>query len=122
MKILIVDDVYNFVKDATQRLCQEGLDVSGMVAGYKMKTLEGKVIADEDVLRLVNDAEVVFLDHNMPRMNGEELLAHWKEQGVDMANKRVVGISSDHQKYLKESFGAYKLSDAFAVKRFLNIS
>lgn len=114
MKILIVDDNYYFVKETTEKLRDSGLDVDKFVGGNEW---------DELSIELVRNADVIFLDHNMPGKNGKEYLEYWTNQGIDMTNKRVVGISCDSQPYLREKLDPPStLYYPDRVKKFLGIS
>lgn len=128
MKVLIIDDEWNlFVVRVVEALTAAKIDVTGC-----METSEttGRIInasgeqrcVSLDVLALAREADVIFLDHNMCCMNGEELLRSWEIDGVDLAGKRIIGISSDSQPYLEERLGdPSMLFDAEWVKNFLGI-
>ncbi|MCX6743686.1 MAG: hypothetical protein NT116_05660 [Candidatus Parcubacteria bacterium] len=120
LKILVVDDVQLYVESVICQLQESGLNASGIVpSSWCIMLPNGDPLTEEDVLALVRDADVIFLDHSMPKMNGEEILAYWKEKGVDFSNKRVVGSSSGSQPYLKEQFK--NLESVDCVKRFLGL-
>ena len=121
MKILMVDDVSNFVSDVTRILRDAGLDASGLVTGWHMRSHDGRHLTEEDVLALVRSADVLFLDHNMPEKNGKELIEYWQSQGIDFSGKRVIGISSGSQPYLKEQLDPGGLNNADRVKQFLGL-
>ncbi len=121
MKILIIDDEYNFVNYATNKLREDGLVVDGIVMGREIRTHDRNPLSYDDMLKLFYNANVIFLDHNMPNYNGEELFRLCQEQGIDLTNKRVIGISAGVQPYLHEQCGAYILRSAIAVKNLLGI-
>ena len=121
MKILIVDDNASFVEFATENLRIAGLDVDGILALQNMRTIDDRPLSEEAELALVRNADVIFLDHNMPRMTGDVRLAYWKRKGIDFAGKRVVSVSSDRQTYLNEWFDPMNLHNPNRVKEFLDL-
>jgi len=121
MKILVVDDSSQYVESVIRKLEKAGFNANGIVpSAYGIEMInKDELLTEEDVLALVRDADVIFLDHKMPKMNGGELLTYWEKKGVDFANKRVVGISSSNQPYLKEQFKNFDEVDC--VKQLLGI-
>ena len=49
----------------------------------------------------IMEADIIFLDHNMPGKNGEQWLDYWENQ-FDFSQKRIIGISDQPQPYLTE--------------------
>jgi CheY-like chemotaxis protein len=102
MKILIVNDSLALVMGMVECLQQDGLDISGLIPD------EGRVYGSrKDPRTCIEEADVIFLDHHMPVMNGDEWLKHWKSQ-VDFSGKEVVGISNMYgsQRYLLRQIGS----------------
>jgi len=140
MKILFVDDNWNLLERVIPILTGAGLDVWGLAPNISFKpfrsrlcTMNGSQEGDngtvyggeekipvERMIKLAREADVIFLDHNMFPITGEDWLAWCREKGILFERKRVIGISSDHQGYLDERFFAGNLYDPDDVKRFLD--
>ncbi len=77
-------------------------------------------------LDAVREAEIIFLDHRMPRRNGEELLKFWKELGIDLSRTRIIGTSTDEgsQGYLLEQVSIINSPEMRVenLAKFLDIS
>ena len=126
MKILVVDDNADFIDNMWEGLQTSGLRVAYIIPGLNKMQVWGSsefvsFKEDNNTLHIVKEADVIFLDHNMPNMKGDELVDFWKNHGVEIAGKRIVGISSDAQPYLKEQVNPRMLYFPESVKRFLGL-
>ena len=129
MKVLVIDDASGgmFAGSAAQSMRELGLSATAMMPrhGSMIELLDktgwrnSKKLTDEEVLELVREADIIFLDHNMPIWSGEELLIRWRS-AMDFDKKRVVGISCDHQPYVEEQFDGLGYTDG--IKSFFNMS
>jgi len=109
MNILVIDDITMVVMDVCEDLVKAGLRATGLVVGK-----EGSRVFDPEtgfghnagfvegstILKVVEEADVIFLDHEMPSISGEEMLRWWKESGIDLSDKTIIGTSSLPQPYL----------------------
>ncbi len=108
MKVLIVDDAEDFVQQIVEILKEAGIEAEGLSphnldSAWFINGPTSDHVTGNDYREVVKRADVIFLDHNMvPGQNGEQWLQFWLHQGVDFSTKRVIGISSDYQSYLKE--------------------
>ena len=129
MKILVIDDAGGgmFAGSAAKNMRDLGLDAKAMMP-FRQEMIElldetgwrnSKPLTDEEVLDLVREADIIFLDHNMPCWTGEELLILWRNT-IDFSNKRVVGISGSRQPYVKEQFDG--LGYVAGIKSFFGLS
>jgi CheY-like chemotaxis protein len=120
MRVLIVDDermradgYVFFATFAAQGLRALGVDATAIVplhrgyrfAGHTHLMLDdvGELIdtsEDGPLLRLVREADVIFLDHKMPKMYGDEMLRYWLENDINLDDKWVIGCSGSRQEYL----------------------
>jgi hypothetical protein len=54
-------------------------------------------VSEEDMLKMTKDADVILLDHQLSGWNlktGDQVIAYFVSQGVDLTSKRLVGNSS----------------------------
>ena len=127
MRILIVDDERDFVERVVTVLNEGGLHTVGLTqcydtGRYKGVDSSGRGLVGEDVLNLLLQTDVLFLDHRMSEMNGDEFLDYLRSRGVNLERIRVIGISSGDQPYLSEQEEPARLYSPEAVKALLGIT
>jgi len=98
MKFLIVDDSRLLLATVVVSLREQGIDIVG--ATPSEPGLYGNHEGTQKTAAL--EADVIFLDHNMPGRNGEQWLERCRQAKVDFSQKRIIGISTEPQPYLTE--------------------
>jgi DNA-binding response OmpR family regulator len=119
MKIIVIDDSLGVVKNIIRAAHEAGFDVFGLTAfgGGEIHDHNGRR-DDISPMTAVSDANIVFLDHNMP-VNGDKVLAEIREYGKISENVRIFGISTGPQPYVEKQVHHTDASNADFLKRLV---
>lgn len=133
MRVLIIDDDRRYCTSAAKILREYGIKADAILArGVDREDVLRLYLMDDDgqkpvpypgiepALEAVRAADVIFIDHTMPDMNGDEMLDWFRLQGINFDNTRLVSCSGGDQDYLKEQF--CELLDITSTTEFLGIT
>ncbi len=105
MKVLVVEGEPDLGEVIAINVASAGAETLVLIIGrqeFKMLAIPRNASWEaQSPQQAADEAELIFLDNNMPGGKGEELLKSW---GIDLSTKRVIGTATEpsDQPYLTE--------------------